>query len=159
MTVAAMKATAIVMATGNASLPPSRDLSTTITTTTANNHRRVTLRWGQGAVGVVNDGDKVGPGGFEEEDTLVLTADSAPALIGDDTNGGDGGITIFGSAFEDAVARAGIFFSPTNFISIYLTCYETTFIRLPSRDMNILLFYLIPKQVVVLFPNIVVCMR
>ena len=153
MTVAAMKATAIVMATGNASLPPSRDLSTTITTTTANNHRRVTLQWGQGAVGVVNDG------GFEEEDTLVLTADSAPALIGDDTNGGDGGITIFGSAFEDAVTRAGFFFSPTNFISIYLTCNETTFIRLPSRDMNILLFYLIPKQVVVLFPNIVVCMR
>ena len=119
----------------------------------------MTLRWGQGAVGVVNDGDKVGPGGFDEEDTLVLAADSAPALIGDDANGGDGGITIFGSAFEDAVARVGIFFSPTNFISIYLTCYETTFIRPPSRDMNILFFYLIPKQVVVLFPNIVVCMR
>ena len=32
------KATAIVMATGNASSPPSRDLSTTITTTTANDH-------------------------------------------------------------------------------------------------------------------------
>ena len=121
---------------------------------------RVTLRWGQGAVGAVNDGDKLGPGGFDKEDTLVLAADSATALIGDeDANGGDGGITIFGSAFEDAVARAGIFFSPTNFISIYLTCYETTFIRLPSQDMNILLFYLIPKQVVVLFPNIVVCMR
>ena len=120
----------------------------------------MTLRWGQGAVGAVNDGDKLGPGGFDKEDTLVLAADSATALIGDeDANGGDGGITIFGSAFEDAVARAGIFFSPTNFISIYLTCYETTFIRLPSQDMNILLFYLIPKQVVVLFPNIVVCMR
>ena len=38
MTMVAMKATAIVMGTGNASLPPSRDLSTTITTTTANDH-------------------------------------------------------------------------------------------------------------------------
>ena len=49
------------------------------------------------------------------------------------------------------------FFSPTNFISIYRKCYETTFIRLPSRDMNILLFYLIPKQVVVLFPTMSAC--
>jgi hypothetical protein len=37
-TMVEMKAMAIVMGTGNASPPPSRDLSTTITTTTANNH-------------------------------------------------------------------------------------------------------------------------
>ena len=74
--------------------------------------RRVMLRWGQGAVGIVNDRDNIGsergPGGFDKEDALVLTADPAPALIGDDDNGGNSGITIFGSAFEDAVVWVGM---------------------------------------------------
>jgi hypothetical protein len=38
MTMAAAKATATVMATGNALTLPLRDLATTITTTTANDH-------------------------------------------------------------------------------------------------------------------------
>jgi len=58
----------------------------------------------------VNDGDNVGggsgPGGSNKEDALVLTADSAPTLIADNANGGNGRIIIFGGAFEDAVARA-----------------------------------------------------
>jgi len=69
------------------------------------------LRWGQGAVGILNDGDNVGgghgPTGFDEEDALVLAADAAAALISDDVNGGDSGGTVFGDAFENAVARAG----------------------------------------------------
>ena len=58
----------------------------------------------------MNDGDNVGgrsgPSGSNKEDTLVLTADSAPALIADNANGGDGRIIVFGGAFEDGVARA-----------------------------------------------------
>ena len=73
--------------------------------------QRVMLWWGQGAVGVVNDGDDAGggckPGGLDGEDAFVLTADSAPTLIADNANGGDGGITVFGDAFEDTVARTG----------------------------------------------------
>ena len=38
---------------------------------------------------------------------MVLAADAGAALIADDTDGGNGGITIFGGAFEDTVARAG----------------------------------------------------
>ena len=82
----AMKVTAIVMETGNASPPrPLRDLLTTIATTTANNHTAGDAAVGrQGAVGVVNDGDDVGggsgPGRSNKEETLVLPADSAPAL-------------------------------------------------------------------------------
>ncbi len=38
---------------------------------------------------------------------MVLAADAGAALIADDANGGNGGITIFGGAFEDTVARAG----------------------------------------------------
>ena len=72
---------------------------------------QVMLWWGQGAVGVVNDGDDAGggckPGGLDGEDAFVLTDDSAPTLIADNANGGDGGITVFGDAFEDTVARTG----------------------------------------------------
>ena len=73
--------------------------------------QRVMLWWGQGAVGVVIDGDDAGggckPGGLDGEDAFVLTDDSAPTLIADNANGGDGGITVFGDAFEDTVARTG----------------------------------------------------
>ncbi len=69
-------------------------------------------------VGVVNDGDDIGGGhgpcGFDEEDTLVLAADAGATLIADDVDDGDGGITIFGGAFEkygregrDGGARVG----------------------------------------------------
>ena len=60
----------------------------------------------------MNDGDDVGGGCgpcvFDKEDTLVLTADAGAALIADNANGGDGGVTIFGGAFEDKVVRAGM---------------------------------------------------
>lgn len=46
----------------------------------------MTLGWGQGALGIVNDGDDIcggrGPDGFNKEDALVLAADAAAALIG-----------------------------------------------------------------------------
>ncbi len=68
----------------------------------------MTLWWGQGAVGILNDGDDVcgglGPDGFDEEDALVLAADAAAALISDDVDGGAGGGTIFSGVFEDVVA-------------------------------------------------------
>jgi len=59
----------------------------------------------------VNDGDEVGGGRgpcrFDEEDTLVLAAaDAGAALIADDADCGDGGVTIFGGAFEDMVTRS-----------------------------------------------------
>ncbi len=38
---------------------------------------------------------------------MVLAADAAAALSLDDSDGGDGGGTVFGGAFEDAVARVG----------------------------------------------------
>ncbi len=52
---AAVQATATVMGTVNAAPPPSRDLATTITTTTVNDH--VAGDAAVGAVGIVNDGD------------------------------------------------------------------------------------------------------
>ncbi len=59
----------------------------------------------------MNDGDEVGGGRgpcrFDEEDTLVLAAaDAGAALIADDADCGDGGVTIFGGAFEDMVTRS-----------------------------------------------------
>ena len=38
---------------------------------------------------------------------MVLAADAAAALILDDVDGSNDGSTVFGSAFENAVARAG----------------------------------------------------
>ncbi len=59
-TAATAKATATVIAMRNASPQPSRDLVTTITTTTLSmTTPRLMLRGGQGAVGVLNDGDDV----------------------------------------------------------------------------------------------------
>ncbi len=85
MTTAAAMATATVMATGNAMPPLSRDLATTITTMTANDH--LVGDAAVGAFGVVNDGDNVvggrGPGGFNREDVLVLAAETAATLIVD----------------------------------------------------------------------------
>ena len=64
-----------------------------------------------GAVGVANDRDEIGgrrgPSGFDKEDALVLVAEAAAALIADDADGGDSGITVVCGTFEDAVARAG----------------------------------------------------
>ena len=58
----------------------------------------------------MNDGDDVsggrGPCGFDKEDASVFAADAGAAFIADDTDGGDGGVTIIGGAFEDTVARA-----------------------------------------------------
>ena len=69
------------------------------------------LGWGQGAVGIVNDGDDIcggrGPDGFNKEDALVLAADAAAALIADNADGGDGGVAIGGGVIEDLVARVG----------------------------------------------------
>ncbi len=97
------------MGTGNAALPPSRDLATTITMMTVNDHAAGDAA--VGAVGVVNDGEDVGggcgPGGFDEEEALVLAAEAAVMLIADDTDGGDGGVAVVGGAFEEVVARAG----------------------------------------------------
>jgi hypothetical protein len=106
---AAAQATATVIGTGNVAPPPSRDLATTITTMTVNDHAAGDAA--VGAVGVVNDGDDVGggrgPGGFDEEEALVLAAEAAAVLIADDADGGDGGVAVVGGAFEEAVARAG----------------------------------------------------
>ena len=44
---------------------------------------------------------------FDKEDALVLAADAAATLSLDDSDSGDGGGTVFGGAFEDAVARVG----------------------------------------------------
>jgi hypothetical protein len=97
------------MATGNAAPPSSRDLATTITTTTANDHAVGDAA--VGAVSIVNDGDDVGGGrrpvGFDEENILVLVAEAAAALIADDTDGDDGSVAVVCGAFEDAVVRAG----------------------------------------------------
>ncbi len=38
---------------------------------------------------------------------MVLAADAAAVLSLDDSDGGNGGGTVFGGAFEDAVARVG----------------------------------------------------
>ena len=88
------------MATGNAAPPSSRDLATTITTTTANDHAVGDAA--VGAVGVVNDGDDVGGGrrpvGFDEENVLVLVAEAAAALIADDAIGSNSGVAIVSSA-------------------------------------------------------------
>jgi hypothetical protein len=98
------------MGTGNAVPPPSRDLATTITTTTVNDH--VAGDAAVGAVGIVNDGDDVGggrgPGGFDEEEALVLAAEAAAVLIADDADGGNGGVAVIGGTFKEAVARVGM---------------------------------------------------
>jgi hypothetical protein len=106
---AAAQATATVMGMGNAAPPPSRDLATTITTLTVNDH--VAGDAAVGAVGIVNDGDDIGggrgPGGFDKEEALVLAAEAAAVLIADDADGGNSGVAIVGGAFKEAVARAG----------------------------------------------------
>jgi hypothetical protein len=97
------------MGTGNATPAPSRDLATTITTTTVNNHAAGDAV--VGAVSIVNDRDDVGggrgPSGFDKEEALVLTAESVAVLIADDADGGDGSVAIVGGTFEEAITRAG----------------------------------------------------
>jgi hypothetical protein len=97
------------MGMGNAAPPPSWNLATKITTTTVNDHAAGDAA--VGAVGVVNAGDNVGggrgPGGFNEEEALVLAAESAAVLITNNANGGNGSVAVLGRAFEEAVARAG----------------------------------------------------
>jgi hypothetical protein len=108
MRTAAATAMATVMATGNAVLPLLRDLATTITTMTANEHLAGDAM--VGAFGILNDGDNIGGksrrGDFDKEDALVLTAEAVAALLVDDTK-----VAIWcclvGGAFEDAVAREG----------------------------------------------------
>jgi hypothetical protein len=64
-----------------------------------------------GAVSVMNDRDNVGvrrgPGGFNKEDALVLTAEAAAMLIVDNAYCGNVLIALVCSAFEDMVAREG----------------------------------------------------
>ena len=107
-TVMAVVAAGTVMATGNAVMPPSRNLATAIMTMPANIN--AVGDGVVGAVGIVSDRDGIGggcePGAFDKVDALVLTAEAMMALVVDDAIGNNGGIAVVCGIFEDAVVRS-----------------------------------------------------
>ena len=106
-TVMAVVVAGAVMSTGNAVMPPSRNLATAIMTMPANIN--AAGDGAVGAVGIVSDRDGIGggcePGVFDKVDALVLMAEAMMVLIADNAIGGNSSVAIVGSASLAAGGR------------------------------------------------------